>query len=204
MLEGRPVAPDLRAPLQLLDRVRGLRRHRAQKVEVLVARPAAGDRLVDREDAEQPALGMCQRDEQAVVGIPRVRRVAHGSRRREARQLDALPVDLGVVHEIGAAVQEALLEQRRPVVPRARRPEQRALRLGVPVHGGDLEVVPRGAVEVDHDRLPAEARRDRRGDRVEQLLELALAANEVRELEQGPDLRKRRGAVLREPQRRGR
>ena len=152
-----------------------------------------------------PRLRHVQCARLTVLGPPRVGIVGRRPRRHERRQLDALPVDLPVADEVGATVTEAVGEQRLPVAPRAGRTQQCVPRVRVPVDGRDLEVVPGGPVEVDHDRLPAEPRRDRRRDRLEQVLELALPADEVRELEQRAQPRKRGGsrAVFRDATRRG-
>src|SRR6266540_6467074 len=67
VLERGTVTADLDPSLQLLHRVRGLSRHRAEEVELVVARTAPGERLVDREDAEEVALRVRERDEEAVL-----------------------------------------------------------------------------------------------------------------------------------------
>jgi hypothetical protein len=187
VLERGAVPAQLGSPLQLLHGVCRLGGHRAEEVELVVGRAAARVGLVDREHAQQPALGVGERDEQAVLRVPGIRVVGVRSRRDEGRQLDVVPVELAAADEVGAAAAEAIGHQRLPVRPRAGRPEQRVAGVFVPVHGGDLEVVPGRAIEVDDHRLPAEAGGDRRGDRVQQVVELSFDADEVGQLEQRPE-----------------
>ena len=59
-----------RGLLRRLDRDRGVRRERAQDFELVVARTQAAARLADREDREHSALGVLERNEQLVLGMP--------------------------------------------------------------------------------------------------------------------------------------
>ena len=137
--------------LSRLDRERGVLRDRDEDVDLVAARLAAGDRLVDGEDPEQRAVGAAHRDEERVVRMPRVRVVADRQVGRERVEV-ARPVELAVGEEVGAALQEARVEQRVPVRDLPHLAEQRFARLVAAVDRRDDEVVPFAAVEVDHDR----------------------------------------------------
>src|SRR5205807_6566394 len=63
------------------------------------------------------------------------------------------------------------------------------------VNRRDVEVVPGGAIEVYDDRSPVDPGRNRLGDRQQNVLELALVAHEIRDLQQRPQPRERCGCA---------
>ena len=72
LLERGAVARGLDRLLGALQRARGQRDDRDEQVELVVGRAQAGDRLADRDDAEQVAVGVPARHEQLVAGHPGV------------------------------------------------------------------------------------------------------------------------------------
>ena len=106
----------------------------------------------------------------------------------EVRRVDApvvlVPVELAVRHDVRAALQEAPVEQRLPVVDLANLAEQRLACSFAAVDGADHEVVPFAAVEVD-DHSP-ECERVRHGprDRKQKVGQLVARPDEARHLEQ--------------------
>ena len=84
-----------------------------------------------------------------------------------------------MLDEVRPAAQEPLVEQRRPLVPVVRAPEQGPADVVVSVHGRDTEIVPLAAVEVEHDRAEAEDLGDRLRDQGEDRREIALGPDEV-------------------------
>ena len=72
LLERRPVAGGLLRLLGALDGDRGVVGHRHEHVELLVGRDAAAGGLVDRQDADQVAVGVPQRHEERVERMPAV------------------------------------------------------------------------------------------------------------------------------------
>ena len=105
----------------------------------------------------------------------------------------SLPVELALRHEVRAALQEPLVEQRLPVATWLHLAEQRLARLVAAVDGRDDEVVPFAAVEVDHDRAEPERVRDGPRDRREELRKLLARADEARDFEQAAEPREDRG-----------
>ena len=71
--------------LSRLHRERSVVGQRDEYVEVLVGRTAPAGRLVDGEDAEQMPVGVAQRHEERVLGVPRVGAAARRDRRDVAR-----------------------------------------------------------------------------------------------------------------------
>ena len=100
-----------------------------------------------------------------------------------------LPVDLAVRDQVGAVMQEALLQERLPHRALAGVAHQALARLRAAVHGRDGEVVPRGPVEVDGDGREAERARDRPGDGREQIIQLVLTPDKPRHLEKASQAR---------------
>jgi hypothetical protein len=185
--EGRAQARRGSRHLRVLERARDVERERREHRDLRVLGPAAGLGLVDGEDPEHVPVGVHERDDEGVVRAPRVRRV-------DARELGhvrerVLPVLLLLADQVGAVAQEALVEVRRPGVPRSRLAKQLRARGLAAVHGDDLEVVLGRAVEVDHDGVEAERLGDRPGDLVEEPRELAARANEPRDVEEATQVR---------------
>ena len=184
VLHGRAVpAPQLRG-LRLLDRDRRVGDDRAQQLQLDRRRAAAGDRLVDRHDPEQRAVGRAQRDHQRVVGVPGVGVVGDLEHRRVGADRVLVPVVLAGGDEVRAVAQEALAQQPRPVLHPGGLAHQQLLRLLVAEHDDDLEVVPRRAVEVDHDRAVAQRAGDRAGDRLEHGAQLTAGPDRGGDVEQ--------------------
>ena len=80
-----PVARGLDGLLGALQGARGERDHGHEQVELVVGRPHAGDRLADRDDAEQVPVGVPAGHERSAGSpwTPRARlRRSHGPRRR--------------------------------------------------------------------------------------------------------------------------
>ena len=102
---------------------------------------------------------------------------------------EIVPVGLVVRDQIGAAAEEALGEERRPGVCRPDRADQRLAGSLAAVNRRDLEVALGRPVEVDRHRPEAERVRDRRRNRVGQARQVALLADESRDLEEAPELR---------------
>ncbi len=184
LLERRPVARGGGRLLRALHRDRGVIGHRHQDLELLAARQPAGLGLVDREDADQVSVGVAQRHEERVLGMPApgLGDGLAGGHVRPGRV--GLPVDLAVRDQVRAVVQEPVLQERLPDRPLARVAHQPFTGLRAAVHGRDDEVVPRRAVQVHDDGGVAERARDRPGDGREQVVELVLAADETSDLEE--------------------
>ena len=170
--QARPVAHlvgELR-PQRLLDGGRHVRRRGDEDVELEIGRPAPGGGLVDREDAEQTAARVAQRREERVPGMPGLgvagRGRGSGRRHGPARVAGGGRV-VAVAEKVGAAAHVAVVEQLFPGRARGGPAEQRGARLGAPVDGDDLEVVPRGPDQVDHDGAVAQRPAERPGDLVE-------------------------------------
>ena len=72
VLDGGAMAHALLGALRVLDRHRGVGGDGAEDLELVVAGAPAGERLVDREDAEHGAVGCAQRHEQRILGVPGV------------------------------------------------------------------------------------------------------------------------------------
>ena len=79
LLERDLVPRRLGRLLRRLHGERGVIGERDEHVELLVGRTAPADRLVDRQDAEQMAVGVAQRDEERVLGMPGVGAVARSN-----------------------------------------------------------------------------------------------------------------------------
>ena len=154
-------------------------------VEVVVRGPPAGDGLVHRDDPEQEASLVAHRNEERVLGIPRVGVARPPSLRHVARP-ERVPVDRAARHDVGATPLEALGEEHRPVVAGPRVAEQHRLRLLVPVHRRHLEVVPLGPVEVDGDGPVAERLADGSGDSVEQRRKILTRPQKAGHLDEAP------------------
>ena len=167
---------------------------RDEDVDLVAARLPARDRLVDGEDAEELAVGGAQRREERVVRMPGVRVVAHRQVGRE--RLVLAPVELAGGDEVGAALQEPLVEQRLPVGRLPNLPEERLARLVAAEHGRDDEVVPLAPIEVDHDRAEGERIGCSAGDRREELRELFTGSHEARYLEEAAQPREDRRLPL--------
>ena len=164
-----------------------------EHVDLVPAWLAAGDRLVDGEDAEQPSVGAAHRCEERVVRMPRVRVVGHRQVGRECHALVRVPIELAVGDEVRAALQEALVEQRLPVCDLAHLAEQRFACGVAAVHRADDEVVPFAAIEVDHDGAERERVGDGSRDRGEELGKLFAGPHETGHLEEPPQAREDRG-----------
>ena len=181
-----------RCLLRSLDGDRGVLRDGDEDVDLVAARLAAGERLVDGEDPEQAPVAAPHRHEERVVGMPGAGVVAHLEVRRVHAAGVLVPVELAGRDDVGAALQEALVEQRLPVVDLADLAEQRLARPFAAVHGADHEVVPFAAVEVDDDRPERERVGDRPRDRQEEVGQLVARPDEARHLEQSAQPREDR------------
>jgi hypothetical protein len=167
------VAPDL-LPLLVVE-LAGL-------VEDLVGDPELAD------DAEQGAVGRAQWDEQRVLGVPRVGRVAGWQVGDEPRAA-ARPFDRAVGDEIGAVALEARVEEVLPVLLLAGGAEQEIARLLAPVHDGDLVVVEGRAVEVDDHGAVAQRVADDARDGLEQGPQAGARAHGAGDVQQATQLR---------------
>ena len=181
-----------RGLLRRLDGDRGVLGDGDEHVDLVAARLAAGERLVDGEDAEQPAVAAAHRHEERVVGVPGAGVVAHLEVRCVHAARVLVPVELAGRDDVGAALQEALVEQRLPVVDLADLAEQRLARPVAAVDGADHEVVPFAAVEVDDDRPERERVRHRPRDRQEEVGQLVAGSDQPRHLEQSAQTREDR------------
>src|SRR5205814_3024348 len=117
-----------------------------------------------------------------VLGVVGVRVVAAPGAGRGVGGTDAVG-DLGAVlaqDDLRAAAIEAVVQERRPLGPGVRGPEQRGADLVVAVHGGGDEVVPGGPVDVDDDAAVAERLADQASDAIEGGLELTRGADPAR------------------------
>ena len=164
--------------------------------EVVVGRPAPGDGLVDRHDAEHVPLAVAQRHEERVLGVPGVGAVGHLEVGDEGDRLVPGPVELVPGQQEAAVALEAQVEERLPLRPGARAPEQRVAALVGAVDGLDAEVVPGRPVERDDDGAVAHGLGHGGGDRGQQRVEVVLAAHEPRDLEQAGEPRDGVGAVV--------
>ena len=180
---GAVAAPEL-GRLRLLDRDGRVCDDRAQQLELDRRRAAAGLRLVDGHDPQQRAVAGPHRHHQRVVGMPGVGRVGDLELRRVDLHPLAGPVVLAGGDEVGALPEEALAQQPRPVLHAGGLAHQQLLRLLVAEHDDDLEVVPRRAVEVDHDRAVAQRAGDRAGDGFQHGAQLATGADRGGDVEQ--------------------
>ena len=188
------VAVRLRARRLLggFDGDRGVLRDCDEDVDLVAARFAAGERLVDGEDPEQAPVAAAHRHEERVVGMPCAGVVAHLEVRRVHAAAVFVPVELARGNDVGAALQEALVEQRLPVVDLAHLAEERLARLFAAVDGADHEVVPFAAVEVDDHRPERERVGHRPRDRQEEVGQLVARPDEPRHLEQSAQPREDR------------
>ena len=110
--------------LRRLERKRGVVGERDEHFELFVGGTATADRLVDRQDAEQMAVGVAQWDEERVLGLPGVGTLARFERGNVARAVvDLAPVELAGRHDVRAAPGEAIVEQPLPVADAANLPE---------------------------------------------------------------------------------
>jgi hypothetical protein len=191
LLERGPVARGVGRRLRGLDGERRVLGDSNEDVELLVARPASGARLVNGENPEQVSGAVPHRHDQRVLRMPGVRVVGRLDVRHERRHVGE-PVELLVRDQVGAVAQEALVEERLPRGEVARVTEQRLARARVAVDVRHHEVVPRGPVEVDRHRPEAEALRDGARDRLEDRVEVVLAADEARDLEEAAQVRESR------------
>src|SRR6266566_7132233 len=131
-----------------------------QQPQLLVCGSQVRDRIADREDPQQFVSWTVQRDEYLVVRMPGVR-VYPGLALGDVAVADVVsPVEFAVFDDVRAAAEETVVEQVCPPVPAVRAAEEGTLRLLVPVHGRDAEVVPFAAVEVEHDGVEPEHLRD--------------------------------------------
>ena len=160
-----------------------------KKAELFIARAKARCGIADGEDPEQLVAGPVERDENLVIGVPGLRVVTHDALGDVAVADVVLPVELAVLDEEGAASEEAIVEQLRPLVPAVGAAEERALNLLVAVDGGDAEVVPLTAVEVEDDGLEAEHVCDRACDQREDGRQIAFGPYELGDSDQGADAR---------------
>jgi hypothetical protein len=168
-----------------LDCERRVVGERDEDVELLVGGPTAADRLVHGDDSEQQATLVAHRDEECVLGIPRVGMARARSLRNVARP-ERAPVDRSARDVVGAAPLEAVGEEHRPVLAGTRIAEQRRPSLRVPVHGRDLEVVPLRPIEVDRDGPVAERLADGSGDSVEQRRKILTRPQKTGYLDEAP------------------
>ncbi len=183
--ERNLVSRRARRLLRRLQRERSVVGESDEHFELLVGRTAPADRFVDRQDAEQVAVGVAERDEEGVLGLPGVGALPRCERRDIARPVvDLRPVEFAGRHDEGATPSEALVEQALPVADAANLPEQLPSRGIAPMHGRDAEVVPRRAVDVDHDALVAERLGDGSRDRGQQLEQVTACTHECRDLEE--------------------
>ena len=140
---------------------------RDEQIEFLVGRNAAAERLIEGKRPEEVSGRVPHRNEEGVLGIPRVRMRLALPVWRIARA-ERVPVDGTVRYVVGAAALEARVEQHDEVRSVARGAEEGRPCVFVSMHDRDLEVVPRGPVEVHRDRAEAEGLADRPRNRVEQ------------------------------------
>jgi hypothetical protein len=127
-----------------------------------MAQTAAAQRLVDRQHADRLAGCGTQGDEQAVLGLPRIRVGVAVPGRDVGDRL--VPVEAPGSDEVGVAAPEALREQGRPVLGARAMPEQLAADGLAAVDRRDLERIERRQVDVRDDGAVAQRRRDRRDD----------------------------------------
>ena len=101
-----------------LERQRGVARDRHERVQLRLAGPQAALGLVDRYHAQDRAAGVAQRNKEGVAGQPGVGVVARRQVGDVGGDAERVPVELAVEDEVGAAMLEAVSEQRRPGVVR--------------------------------------------------------------------------------------
>ena len=104
----------LRRLAHRLDGERRMVDERDENLELVVGRPPAADRLVDRDDAEQEATVVTHWNEERVLGIPGVGMARPLSLRQVARP-ERVPVDRPGRHDVGAVPREAVGQEHRPV-----------------------------------------------------------------------------------------
>ena len=195
-LEREPVAGGVGRLLRGLHRQGGVLGHRDEDVELVGGRLPARDGLVHREDSEQVPVAVPHRHDQGVLRVPGAGVVGRFEIGHVVRHRLVRPVVLAVGDQVGAALLEALVEQRLPRLEVARLAEQQRARVVVPVHRRHLERVPGRPVEVDDDGPEAERLRDRAGDLVEHRRKVALAPDQPRDVEQAAKPREDRGMAV--------
>ncbi len=171
LFERALVAADVARLVGLFDGKSGVVGERDEQVELVVARDAARDGLVDGERAEEIPGGVSHRDEERIERIPRIG-VRRALARRCVDRAERVPVDGAFRHVVRPAPLEARVEQHDEMRALTLVAEQRQAGVVVPVDRDDLEVVPRGPVEMHRDRAEAERLADRPGNRVEQRREI--------------------------------
>src|SRR5205807_3691208 len=164
-------------------------------LELLVVRAQSAARLADREDGEHPGLRVLKRDEELVLRVPGIRFVGRLDIRHVARADVRRPVERAVRDQVGAAAPVRVGQQLLPAVPLVRAAEKGLTRLVAAVDVRDAEVVEFGPVEVEHDGLELERLGDALHDRRQRALEIPLAADHARHLEQRLHARAAEGLV---------
>jgi hypothetical protein len=179
------MAAGLLGAVRLLERERGVAGDRDQEVELVVRRPPARDRLAERDDREDLALGVDAGDEQLVARAPCAGvDLARGRRHVTGADAFGIPVDRAVGHEVGAPPQEALVEHEPDPRRRVGLAEQLLPhRLG-PHDRRGLVVVPLRAVDVDHHAGEAHRLGEHARDRREHRWDALVAADQARDLHQ--------------------
>ena len=133
------------------------------------------------------AVGVAQRHHQHVLGVPHRRVVDLRDIRDVGVRGHRRPVERAVADHVGAALLEALVEDRVPDVPAADVADQRLQSGLAAVDRLDPEVVPLRAVQVDDDDAVAQRVGGRPGDRREQRVDLGAAAHQPGDLEQAAE-----------------
>ena len=136
---------------------------------------------------EDVPLGVAERDEELVSGLPGARDRALGRARDVPVAEVRAPVELPLVDHVRAAAQELRVHDRVEPFAGVRRAEQRLDGLLVAVDAADDVVVPLGAIEVDDDRVQAERGADSRGDLVEQAVGLVAHPDEADDVDEALD-----------------
>src|SRR5207244_3768491 len=103
------------------------------------------------------------------------------------------PVERPVRNQVGPAAAVLIRQQLLPAAPLVGAAEQRVTRLRAAVYVRDAEIVELRAVEVEDDGLELERLGDCLHDRRERALEVPLAADHARHLEQRLDARAAEG-----------
>ena len=201
VLERRAVPRGLREVQRVLDGLGGVGGEGGEHPQLLVGGSPSGRGLVDREEAQQTAQVVAQGDEERVLGVPRLRVVDGLELRDVARRLVLGPVELVPGQEEAAVALEGRVQQRRPLLQRPARAQQRVTGVVGAVDGRDQEVVEGGPVERDDDGAEPHRVRDRRGHRREQAVEVVALAHEATGLQEAGEARDGRGAVVRRPRR---
>jgi hypothetical protein len=184
MLERGAVAVGLGRGDRVLERLGDVRAERRQDVELVVGGAAPGHGLVDGQHAEQLAAAVEQGDEERVGGVPQRGVVRAWQLRDVAGRVVGVPVELAVAQEAAALALEGRGQQRRPLLARRARAEQRGARLLGAVHRRGAQLVPGGLVHVDHDAAKPERLGGGGGQRREQRFEVIAGADQARDLEQ--------------------